>query len=126
MYKPGYFVDSAKVSMPATASLLVLCTCPDKACAEHIAYAMVDAHLAACVNIIPDLHSIYRWQGVCEQATETLLLLKTTEDQYAGLEQALRHQHPYETPEIIALPIVQGFSDYLQWVRASTQTKEED
>lgn len=122
MYKLGLTCINLNLAMPeSSAPLLVLCTCPDLACAEQLAHQVVAARLAACVNIIPDLQSIYHWQGQREQSRELLLLLKTTEARYPALEQALRQQHPYQVPEIIALPIVQGFESYLTWLQTHTQ-----
>ncbi len=105
----------------ATAPLLVLCTCPDRTCAEQIAQRVVADQLAACVNIVPDLQSIYHWQGQQEQSRELLLLLKTTAARYPALEAALCALHPYQVPAIVALPIVHGFEAYLTWLRTQTQ-----
>lgn len=101
-----------------TTDLYLLCTtCPDEATAQGIAEALVGARLAACVNLIPGLTSIYRWAGQIERAAEVLLLIKTTATQYPLVEEAIRARHPYELPEIIAVPVQQGFSPYLDWVR---------
>lgn len=101
-------------------SLLVITNCPDEASANAIALAVVEARLAACVNILPRVQSIYRWQGSVESATEIPLLIKTTAANYPALEQAITKLHPYEIPEIIALPIAQGLPAYLNWVAAET------
>lgn len=95
---------------------LVLSTCPDEAVAERIAGALVDQGLAACVNLVPGVTSVYRWQGQREQSSEILLLIKTRRDVYAALQAALRAMHPYEIPEIIALPLARGLDAYLGWV----------
>jgi periplasmic divalent cation tolerance protein len=95
--------------------LLVLCTCPPEA-AERLAAALVEEQLAACVNVLPGIQSVYRWQGAVERSAETLLLAKTTSDRYPALETRLRALHPYELPEIIALPIERGLPGYLSWV----------
>lgn len=100
--------------------LLVLTHLPDRASAQALAAALVDVRLAACVNILPPCHSIYRWQGAVESADEVPLLIKTSEARYAALEAAIRAQHPYTTPEIIALPVSHGLPDYLAWVAAET------
>ncbi len=102
------------------ACYLVLCTCPDRETARTIAAALVEREIAACVNILPGVTSIYRWQGQVEHGEETLLLIKTTRDRYPDLEQDIRARHPYEVPEIIAVPIDQGLPDYLRWVADST------
>jgi len=104
----------------ATDALLVLCTCPDGDAGRAIATALVEGRVAACVNVTTPLTSVYRWQGRVETTGEVLLLIKTWRDRYAALEQALRGLHPYEVPEIIALPVQQGLDDYLEWVRQCT------
>lgn len=101
--------------------ILVLTNLPDQAAAQTLAAALVDARLAACVNIMSPCRSIYRWQGAVETADEVPLLIKTTQACYPALEQAIRARHPYETPEIIALPVVAGLPDYLAWVANETQ-----
>lgn len=100
--------------------LLVLTNCPDEATANAIALAVVEAKLAACVNILPRVQSIYRWQGRVESTSEIPLLIKSTATIYPQLEQSIRDLHPYEVPEIIALPITQGLPAYLNWVTAET------
>jgi len=98
---------------------MVYCTYPDHESATTMANSIIDANLAACVNIIPNLTSIYRWQGKRQQGTEELLLIKTTADTYPALELHLTTSHPYELPEIIAVPIKAGLPTYLEWVRES-------
>ncbi len=95
---------------------LVLCTCPDPDTARDLANTLVSRRLAACVNILPGLTSVYGWQGQVETATELLLLIKTQADRYAALESCIRQHHPYEVPEIVALPIGRGSQDYLDWI----------
>ncbi len=102
--------------------LLVLTNLPDRAEAERIAAELVTAGVAACVNVLAECTSVYRWQGKVEHAGETPLLIKTTRAAYPKLEQALRELHPYELPEIIALPVSAGLPEYLSWV--VTETKE--
>ena len=104
-----------------TQALLVIANCPDEACANHIALAVVEAGLAACVNLLPRVQSIYRWQGAIESASEVPLLIKTTAGRYTELEAAIRELHPYDVPEIIALPIAQGLPAYLDWLAAETR-----
>ena len=101
-------------------TLLVLTNCPDEETANAIALAVVEAQLAACVNILPRVQSIYRWQGVVESATEIPLFIKSTAANYPALEKLIGGLHPYEIPEIIALPITQGLPAYLNWVAAET------
>jgi periplasmic divalent cation tolerance protein len=101
-------------------AVLVLCTCPDDSVALDIARVLVTEGLAACVNRSPGLASIYLWQGqLCEQS-EQLLMIKTTPARYEALEMRLKALHPYEIPEIIAIPVVTGSSQYLAWLGATT------
>lgn len=102
-------------------TLLVLTNLPDRIAAEALATALVEDRLAACVNILQPCHSIYRWKGTVETVDEVPLLIKTTEARYLALEEAIRARHPYETPELIALPAVNGLPAYLAWVEAETQ-----
>ena len=101
-------------------TLLVLTNCPDEEVASTIALAVVEARLAACVNILPRVQSIYRWQGRVESATEIPLFIKSTATSYPALETIIRRHHPYEVPEIIALPVAHGLPAYLNWVAAET------
>ncbi len=112
-----------KPAQQSTVHLLILCTCPDQATAQNIANQLVDQALAACVNILPGLISIYQWQGNRETAQEHLLLIKTTDTVYPALEQAITELHPYELPEVIAVPIARGLNGYLQWIEQQTATK---
>ena len=102
-------------------SLLVITNCPDETCANAIALALVEEKLAACANLLPRVQSVYRWQGAIESASEIPLLLKTTGDRYTALEARISQLHPYDTPEIIALPITRGLPAYLEWLAAETQ-----
>lgn len=103
---------------------LVLCTCPDTATAQALARLLVELRLAACVNLLPPMLSVYRWQGQVEQAEEVQMLVKTCADRLDALTAALRQHHPYELPEILAFTPDSGLPAYLQWMRA--QTREED
>ncbi len=105
-------------------TLLVITTLPDRASAERIAAALVTAGVAACINVLAECSSVYRWQGKVERATEVPLLIKTSRGAYARLEQSLRALHPYEVPEIIALPLDAGLPEYLDWVAQETASKE--
>ena len=99
---------------------VVFNTCPDTGSAEKIARELIERKLAACVNIFPGLRSLYMWKGVCESAEEQLLIIKTTMVTYPALEQAILELHPYELPEIIAVPLVAGLSGYLAWIKQTT------
>lgn len=101
--------------------LLVLTNLPDRDAAEQLANAVVEQKVAACVNILGACTSVYRWHGAVEHAEEIPLLIKTTGARYAALEAVIRRLHPYELPEIIAVPLAQGLPGYLQWVAAETQ-----
>lgn len=102
-------------------ALLVITHFPDCATAERIAQQLIEAKLAACVSVQAECLSIYRWQGKLEKAREVALHIKTTHATYPALEAALRELHPYDLPEIIALPITQGLPDYLSWVATETR-----
>jgi periplasmic divalent cation tolerance protein len=100
--------------------VVVLCTCPDGETARRLAAGLVEARLAACVNILPEIRSIYRWQGeTCDEA-EVLMIAKTTVRGYPELERWLREQHPYDLPEVLALPVAAGSRGYLEWVARET------
>lgn len=102
-------------------TLLVITNCPDQPSAEALAVALVESRLAACVNILAPCHSVYRWRGVVESADEVPLLIKTSSERYAALEAEIQARHPYELPEVIALPLDQGLPAYLQWVADETR-----
>lgn len=101
-------------------ALLVVTNCPDEAVADRIALALVEQRLAACVNRLTSVESIYRWNGKVERATEVPLLIKTTRERYGALEQAIRQMHPYDVPEIVAVPIEFGHAAYLRWISGQT------
>jgi periplasmic divalent cation tolerance protein len=103
-------------------TLVVLTNLPDRAAAERLADMLIGGQLAACVNILAPCRSVYRWKGSVQHDEEHTLLIKTTAERYPALEQALRAGHPYELPEIIAVPIVRGLPAYLDWVAAETKT----
>jgi periplasmic divalent cation tolerance protein len=104
--------------------LLVFTSLPNRADAERIAKELVTDGLAACVNIMAECTSIYRWKGKIEHTDEIQLLIKTTRINYSKLEGLLRSKHPYEVPEIIALPVSEGLPEYLNWVVQETQTRK--
>ena len=101
-------------------TLLVLTNLPDRAAAERLAELLVERKLAACVNILAPCRSVYRWKGAVQHDEEHPMLVKTTAARYAELEAAIRAGHPYELPEIIAVPIERGLPAYLQWVDSET------
>jgi len=103
-------------------TLLVLSNLPDRASAERLAQALVERRLAACVNILAPCRSVYRWEGTLESAEEHPVLIKTTAERYPAVEDAIRGLHPYELPEIIAVPLSAGLPGYLQWVADETRT----
>lgn len=107
--------------MPAATPLLVFTHCPDQATADSLAAALVELRLAACVNLLAPCRSVYRWQGVVESADEIPLLIKTTNERYAAVESEIRARHPYELPEIVAVPIDKGLPAYLQWLADETR-----
>ncbi len=100
--------------------LIVMSNAPDKATAHALARALTEAKLAACVNVLPGVQSVYRWQGQIEQTDEVALLIKTTRQNYAQLQQLLVSAHPYDVPELIAWPITEGYAPYLHWVATET------
>jgi periplasmic divalent cation tolerance protein len=102
--------------------ILVLTNLPDRDSAEKLAGRLVEKREAACVNILAPCISIYHWQGKTESAQEVPLLIKTTEERYAALEQTIRALHPYELPEIIHVPVTGGLPDYLNWVSEETSS----
>lgn len=100
--------------------LLVLTNLPDVASAQALATLLVDQRLAACVNLLAPARSTYRWQGKVETAEEVPLLIKTVAARYDEVEAAIKANHPYELPEIIAIPISHGLPGYLAWLAAET------
>ena len=101
--------------------IVVLMTAASAEEAMRIAEVLVDKKLAACVQVLPEMHSIYLWKGEVERAREVLMIAKTTMAKFEDLQSQLRAIHSYETPEIIALPIVAGSEDYLKWLTGSLE-----
>ena len=97
---------------------IVFCTVPDMDCGQRIAGHLVEYRLAACVNLIPEIKSVYRWKGEICTDSESLLMIKSRSADYKDLENAIRRLHPYELPEIIAVPLTNGLPGYLDWVRS--------
>lgn len=100
--------------------ILILTTFPDLESARQIGTQLVDLQIAACVNLLPPSQSIYRWRGKIESQTEVPVFIKTTQNNYHGVETRIREAHPGKVPEVIAIPIEQGSSDYLAWVSDMT------
>ncbi len=94
---------------------------PDKKGAVALAEALIDQHLAACVNVLSPCTSIYRWQGTVESADEIPVLIKTLRQHYDQVEQLIKMMHPYELPEVIMVPILNGLPAYLQWIANETR-----
>jgi periplasmic divalent cation tolerance protein len=111
---------------PSSAAVIVLTTYPVDGDATGLATTLVQEELVACVNVLPAMQSIYRWQGVVEQAAEHQLIMKTTQDAVARLKTRLAELHPYEVPELLVLPISDGAAAYLAWLHASVRANTEE
>jgi periplasmic divalent cation tolerance protein len=107
----------------APAAILVLTSLPDRASAETLARELVSARLAACVSIGAPVESIYHWQGKIETAKEVPVTIKTRAGRFADVAATVRAHHPYELPEIIAVPLVDGYSPYLDWIDAESSSR---
>lgn len=105
---------------------VVLCTCPDAETGERIARELVEARLAACVNVVPGLTSVYRWKGEVQTDREVLLVVKTTAGAFGALREAIRAAHPYELPEIVAVGVEDGLEEYLRWIDESVRAPAAD
>lgn len=105
--------------------ILVITNLPDKESADKLARLLIGEHAAACVNQLAPCTSVYRWKNIIETANEVPLLIKTTQDAYPRLEKLIRAAHPYELPEIIAVPVTAGLPAYLDWVDVETTTLKE-
>ena len=104
-------------------AIIVITNVPDRGVAQKIAHTLVERRLAACVNILAECTSVYRWQGAVETATEVPMLIKTRSEIYAEVEAAIKSLHPYELPEIVAVSVGRGSGDYLEWLNAATVTE---
>lgn len=100
--------------------IVVLTNLPDRGAAQKLAQELVAQRLAACVNVLAECASVYRWKGAVENATEVPVLIKTRAARYAEVEAAIRRLHPYELPEVLAVPVVRGSKEYLDWVAGET------
>jgi periplasmic divalent cation tolerance protein len=105
--------------MPDEDPIVVFLTAASGEEATRLADLLVGAHLAACVQILPEMESVYRWEGQIERQSEILLIAKTTRGKFAELEREVRALHSYETPEIVAVPVVSGSQPYLEWLSES-------
>lgn len=101
-------------------ALLAIATVPDQNLGVKIAEALLQQHLAACVHLLPAGRSMYRWQGSIEDRAETTLLIKTTTARYAEVEATIKRLHPFDIPEVLALPISRILPEYLDWMRRET------
>jgi len=106
--------------------LLVLTNLPDVASAEKLAHALIESRAAACVNVLATCRSIYRWKGAVETAVEIPLLIKATRAAYPRVEEIVRVQHPYDVPELIAIPITLGLPSYLDWLATETEKHDQE
>lgn len=96
--------------------VVILCTCPDASCAQTLARGLVKSHLVACASILPGITSIYTWQGKLESSNECQLLAKTETKLFFAAEAFIKQNHPYELPEVLAVPVTLGSKDYLDWI----------
>ncbi len=103
--------------------LVVFCTVPDRATGFKIAQELVDKKLAACVNITSPIESVYWWEGKIQQEPEFQLVIKTREKHFDSLERTISALHPYEVPEIMALPVIKGSQAYLKWITDETRVR---
>lgn len=103
------------------APIVVLTTCPDETIAARIARDLVESGLAACVSRVGPVHSTYRWREAVQDEPEVLLVIKTVATRYPELEMRLKSIHPYEVPEVIALPVASGSAEYLSWLQGAVE-----
>ena len=108
-----------------TDKIVVLTTCAEESDAERMARALVDARLAACVNVVPGVRSFYHWKGKTESTEEYLLIVKTSRDLFGALRTEMEKLHPYELPELLALPVIAGAEDYLSWLQSNLREAQE-
>ncbi|WP_042010537.1 divalent-cation tolerance protein CutA [Aeromonas fluvialis] len=103
-----------------TDAIVVLCTCPDQTSADLLCEQLLNQRLAACINQLPGVTSIYRWQGKVERASEIQLIIKSRQSRFTELQQCIQTHHPYEVPELLALPVSNGLPAYLDWLNGET------
>ena len=108
-----------------TDKIVVLTTCAVESDAERMARALIDGRLAACVNVVPGVRSFYHWKGETQSSQEYLLIVKTSRDLFGALRAEMEKLHPYELPELLALPVVAGSEDYLGWLQSNLRGAQE-
>jgi periplasmic divalent cation tolerance protein len=106
-----------------TDKIVILSTCATEEEAERLARALLDAHLAGCVNVVPRMRSFYRWKGRIEDSAECLLIVKSSRALFPALRAALENAHSYDVPEILALPILDGAPNYLNWLQENLESE---
>lgn len=104
-------------------TIIILTTFPEHKLAEAFAHDLVKSNLAACINVLPKMTSIYQWEGKLERGEEYQLVIKTNQIHFAAIEERLKSSHPYELPELLAIPVVTGSNDYLAWMNENTHVK---
>jgi periplasmic divalent cation tolerance protein len=109
-----------------TNKIVVLSTCANEADAGRVARALVESRVAACASVIPAIRSYYRWKGELETGDEAMLVIKTSRELFGALKAELEKIHPYEVPEILALPVVDGAENYLGWIDANLRREERE
>jgi periplasmic divalent cation tolerance protein len=107
-----------------TDKIIVLSTCGSEDEAHKLAHSLVEQRLAACVNVVAGIRSFYRWEGKIEKSDEYLLVIKSSRDRMALLRAAIEREHSYEVPEVVALPIVDGSQNYLNWLQANLRSED--
>jgi len=108
-----------------TGIIVILSTCATQEEAEKLARLLLDRRLAACVNVIPHIRSYYRWKGAIESADECLLVVKSSRELFGSIGAVLEKEHSYEVPELLALPVVEGATNYLNWLLANLRSAPE-
>jgi periplasmic divalent cation tolerance protein len=106
-------------------ALVIFCTCPDQDTAARLASGLVERRLAACVNVLPGIRSIYRWQEGISEDEEVLMVIKAMNAGFPALEEWLSKNHPYDVPEIVAMPVSRISAGYRDWIEASTVREEQ-
>lgn len=119
-YTPAQLKDLHTMAQPDTDFVLVLTTVPVSLDVDELARPLLEGRLAACVNVLPPMRSIYRWRGAIESADERQVLIKTVRGRLTELQASLAARHPYEVPEFVVLPVADGSAAYLQWLRSET------
>ena len=119
---PGGLRVRGRAQSSQPRAIVVLVTCPTKTVARRLATALIKRRLAACVNLVPQVESVFWWQGKIDRVRESLLVIKTTQARFAAMKNAITALHPYDVPEIIALPITAGHRPYLDWVASSVKS----